>query len=237
MPQLLTTNAIITCPHGGLGTSYPTSRKWQINGGLVCAEGDSGLLACPFLIYPCVGYTLKSMGLNATTIDGRKAMLVTDFNQSVTGLPLLMVETHPVLDQSVPAFIPPGQTAPPLSPEMSDLISPIVTGPPAPFPYVIHAPAPVVIAFNLATDHPLKWILTLINDTPGGSIDLTNGIPGAVTVAPTGGTWSSPVTTVTVTLTPPFPGNLGIGTKELFLTGVSRRGLSGHGKATIMVSA
>lgn len=237
MPQLLTTNAIITCPHGGLGTTIPTAPKWQINGGFVCAEGDTGTLACPFLVYPCVGYTLKSMGLNATTIDQRKAMLVTDFNQSVTGLPLLMVESHPVLDQSIPASIPPGQTAPPLSPELADLVAPVVVAPPAPFPYVIHAPAPVVITFNLATDHPLKWILTLINDTPGGKFDLTNGIPGSVTVAPPGGTWSSPSTTVTVTFTPPFLGGLGIGTKSLFLTGVSRRGLSGHDKATIVVSA
>ena len=237
MPQILTTNAIITCPHGGKGTTIPSVQKWQINGGFVCVEGDTGTLACPFLVYPCVSYTLKSMGLNATTMDERKVMLTTDFNQSVTGLPLLMTETHQVLDQSVPASIHPGQPAPPLSPELADLISPIVVAPPAPFPYVIHAPAPVVITFSLTTDHPLKWILTLINESPGGSFDLTNGIPGAVSVVPSGGTWSSPSQTVVVTFTPPFLGGLGVGSKELFLTGVSRRGLSGHDKATIVVSA
>ncbi len=238
MPQLLTTNAIITCPHGGKGTTIPSIQKWQINGGFVCVEGDTGTLACPFLVYPCIGYTLQSMGLNATTMDQRKAMLVTDFNQTLTGLPLLMTETHQVFDDSIPASIPPGQTAPPLSPELADLISPIVVAAPASFPFVIHAPAPVVITFSLATDHPLKWILTLIDEKPPGqNIDLTNGIPGAVTVAPSGGTWSSPSTTVVVTLTPPFLTGLGIGKKDLFLTGVSHRGLSGHDSATIMVSA
>src|SRR5690348_8195629 len=72
MPQILTTNAIITCPHGGKGTTIPTVPKWRINGGFVSVEGDTGSLACPFLIYPCIGYTLQSMGLNATTMDQRK---------------------------------------------------------------------------------------------------------------------------------------------------------------------
>lgn len=238
MPQLLTTNAIIFCPHGGKGTTIPSKPKWQINGGFVCVEGDVGTLACPFLIYPCIGYKLQSMGLNATQIDSRQAMLVTDFNQSFTGLPLIMAETHPVLDQSTPAPIPPGQAAPPLSPELIDLVPPIVTVPPAPLPFSMSAPAPVVVTFNLTTDHPLKWILTLINELPPGqNIDLTNGIPGAVTVAPSGGQWSTPSLTVVVTFTPPFLAGLGLGTKDLFLTGVSQRGLSGHASATIVVSA
>ncbi len=236
MPQLLTTNAVILCPHLGKGTTIPSVPKWQINGGFVCVEGDVGLLACPFLLYPCVGYKLQSMGLNATTIDQRKAMLVTDFNQTFTGLPLTMVETHPVLDQSTPAPIPAGQAAPPLSPDLLDVVKPIVTVPQTPFPYSINAPAPVVITFTLATDHPLKWILTLINEfPPGQNIDLTNGIPGSVTVTPNAGQWSTPATTVVVTFTPPFLGGLGLGKKDLYLTGVSRRGLSGHDSATIMV--
>lgn len=236
MPQLLTTNAQIFCPHGGKGTTVPSAPKWQINGGFVCVEGDVGTLACPFLLYPCVGYTLQSMGLNATTIDQRKAMLVTDFNQSVTGLPLLMIETHPVFDQSTPAPLPAGQAAPPLSPAMADLVAPTVTVPQAPFPFSVSAPAPVVITFSLTTDHPMQWILTFIDETPPGkNIDLTNGLPGAVTVAPSGGQWAAPSITVVVTLTPAFLAGLGPGKKDLFLTGVSQRGLSGHDAATIMV--
>ena len=238
MPQLLTTNALIFCPHGGKGTTIPSIPKWQINGGFVCVEGDTGTLACPFLIYPCLGYTLQSMKLNATKIDQKQAMLVTDFNQTLTGLPLIMTETHQVLDQSTPAPIPAGQAAPPLSPEMSDLVPPIITAAPPASPFSMSAPAPVVITFNLTTDHPLKWILTLINELPPGqNIDLTNGIPGAVIVAPSGGSWSSPSTAVVVTLTPPFLAGLGLGQKDLFLIGVSKRGLSGHATATVTVSA
>jgi len=241
MPQLLTTNAIILCPHGGKGTTIPTQPISQINGGFVCVEGDTGTLACPFVNYPCIGYTLQSMGLNATTINQRKAMLVTDFNQTLTGLPLVMTETHQVLDQSTPAPLPAGQPAPPLSPELTDLVKPVVNASPAQIPFSIsaqtQAPVPVVITFNLATDHPLKWILTLIDeDPPGQNIDLTNGIPGAVTVVPSGGQWTAPSTTVVVTLMPPFLIGLGPKNKELFLAGVSRRGLSGHDKATIEVS-
>ena len=62
------------------------------------------------------------MGLNATQIDGRKVILVTDFNQTLTGLPLLMTESHQTFDESTPAAIPTGQPAPPLSPEMADLV-------------------------------------------------------------------------------------------------------------------
>src|SRR5262249_23993312 len=160
------------CPHLGKGTTIPSIPKWQINGGYVCVEGDTGTLACPFIPYPCIGYTLQSMGLNATKIDQKKVILVTDFNKTVTGLPLLMVETHPVLDQSTPAPIPAGQQAPPLSPELADLVAPIVTAPPTPFPFKITpppAPVPVVISFSLTTDHPLKWVLTLINENPPGA--------------------------------------------------------------------
>jgi hypothetical protein len=241
MPQILTTNAIITCPHLGKGTTIPSLPKWQINGGFVCVAGDVGTLACPFLPFPCVGYTLQSMGLNATRIDQRQAILVTDFNQTITGLPLLMMETHQILDQSTPAPIPVGQQSPPSSPEMADLIAPIVTVAPPSFPFKITpppAPVPVVIAFNLATDHPLKWILTLIDEKPPGAhIDLTNGIPGAVTVGPSGGQWTTPSLAVVATLQPTFLAGLGPGTKDLFMTGVSRRGLSSFAKATIMVTA
>lgn len=240
MPQILTTNAVITCPHGGKGTTVPSLPKWQINGGFVCVDGDVGTLACPFVPVPCVGYTLRSMGLNANKIDQKKVMLVTDFNQTLTGLPLLMVETHPVQDQSTPKPIPAGQQAPPLSPELIDLVAPIVTVPPTPFPFKITpppVPVPVVIPFTLTTNHPMKWILTLIDEKPPGAhIDLTNGIPGMVTVVPSGGQWTTPTLPVVVTLTPPFLTGLGPGTKNLFLTGVSQRGLSGYAKATIVVS-
>src|SRR5690348_16609788 len=85
MPQILTTNAVVLCPHGGKGTTHPSSRKWKISGGYVAVEGDTGDIACPFLPCPCYQYTLRSMNLNATKLDGKRVILVTDFNESVTG--------------------------------------------------------------------------------------------------------------------------------------------------------
>src|ERR1051326_5236054 len=132
MPKPLTTNAQILCPHGGIGTSIPSDPKWTINNGFVLLENDTGTLACPYLPYPCIGYQLKSMGLNATQIDGRKVILDTDFNQTFTGLPLFITEFHQTIDNSTVAPIPSGQDAPPLSPELADTVRPVVTAvPPA----------------------------------------------------------------------------------------------------------
>jgi hypothetical protein len=111
MPQVLTTNALILCPHMGPGTSIPSDPKWSVNGGFVLLENDVGTLACPYLPCPCVGYVLQSMGLNATEVDGRKVILVTDFNQTLTGLPLTITEFHQTYDDSVPAALPPGYSA------------------------------------------------------------------------------------------------------------------------------
>jgi len=238
MPQLLTTSAKITCPHGGTGQTTPSSQDWKINDGYVCLEQDTGVLTCPY----CVSYILKSMGLNATKIDQKKTVLVTDFNTSITGLPLLLIETHPVNDQSVPAPIPAGQEPPPLSPEMADTVAPIVVGVPPSFPFKITpppAPVPVVVTFSLSTTYPLKWLATLIQipgGAPGQHFDLTGGIPPNVSLVPSGGEWSTPMLTVTVTLQPPFVSSLGPGNHELYLIGVSRRGLSGYGKSIIAVS-
>jgi hypothetical protein len=238
VPQVLTTNAQIFCPHGGKGTTLPTHPKWTVNGGYVSVEGDTGVLACPFLLFPCVGYTLRSMGLNATQIDGARVILVTDFNQSYTGLPLFMAEFHPAYDDSTPAGIPAGQSAPPPSPQMADLVPPIATPPvPAAVPFSISTtPTPVVITFTLTATHPLRWMLTLLNTSLGVHIDLTNGAPGA-DVAPSGGDWSSPVQQIVVTLSPPFMAALTPGTHYLYLTGISQRGLSGHSNAVLTVSA
>ena len=236
MPQVLTTNAMIVCPHGGMGTTIPTVPKWQINGGYVALEGDSGTLSCPFGLFPCTGYHLRSMGLNASKIDGRKVILVTDFNQSVTGLPLLMTEFHQTFDESTPAPIPIGQPAPPPSEEMADLSRPVVVPPLQIFPFsILTTPVPVVATFNLTAAHPLRWMLTLINTTLKKNRDLTSGAPG-VTVVPANGQWSTPSLIVTVTLTPPFVAELTPGTHYLFLTAISRRGLSAYAEAHIEVT-
>src|ERR1700761_2036862 len=103
MPLVLTTNAVVMCPHVGPGTTTPLTPIWTVNSGFVTAEGDTGVLACPFILCPCVGYTLKSMNLNATQIEGRQVILVTDFQQSFTGLPLTIQDFHTTSDDSTPA--------------------------------------------------------------------------------------------------------------------------------------
>jgi hypothetical protein len=234
MPLVLTTNALIACPHGGRGTTIPSSPKWTVNGGYVTADGDTGTLTCTN-IPPCVGYTLKSMGLNATTIDGRNAMLVTDFTQSFTGIPLLVQDFHTTSDDSTPAPIPSGQSAPPPSAAMADLVPPIATASPLASMFDTTTPAPIELVFSLTTDHPLQWVLTLLNQSNSLHLDLTNGVPGVV-VAPSGGHWSSPSLTISVTLTPPFLETLAPGLTQLWLTGVSQRGRSGHAIAAISYS-
>jgi hypothetical protein len=75
----------------------------------------------------------------------------------------------------------------------------------------------------------------LINTTLKRKQDLTNGAPG-VTVVPANGQWSTPTLTVSVTLTPPFVAELTPGTHYLFLTAISRRGLSDYAEAHIEVT-
>jgi hypothetical protein len=237
MPQVLTSNALIMCPHGGRGTTLqPPKPKWTVNNGAVAVEGDTGTLSCPFVPLPCVGYTLVSMGLNATTIDGRKVILVTDFNQTLTGLPLVMADFHQTFDDSTPAPIPQGQPAPAASPEMADFASPkVVTSIPLMVvPLTPPPPAPVTITFTMASDHPLRWILTLISEPQQKNFNITNGWPGA-SITPIGGDWSTPILTVTVLLPSPFVATLAPGKYHLFLTAVSKRGLNGNAESVLEV--
>ena len=237
MPQVLTTNALILCPHGGKGTTIASDPKWQISGGFVALEGDTGVLACPYGPMPCAGYQLQSMGLNATQIDGRKVILVTDFNQSVTRLPLTMMETHNVIDDSTPAPLPAGEPVPPLSPAMTDVTKPLVTCVPAALAFnsTTALPPNLTAAFTLSSAFPLKWTLTLINETEKTSADLTDGMPPALNVQPFGGAWSLPRQTITVNMTLAFLASLAPGLHRFFMTGVSQRGLTGFAKMILTV--
>ena len=238
MPQVLTTNALIFCPHGGKGTSIPSDPKWSVNGGLVLLEGDTGTLACPFVIFPCIGYQLRSMGLNAARIDGRKVMLVTDFNLTFTGLPLTMTEFHTTLDDSTPAPIPAGQPAPPLSSEMLDMVPPavIVTPPTLAFNSLTMQPVTLATTFTLTSANPMRWLLTLINEPLKTHADMTNGLPPGLTVAPAGGGWDSTPLTVTVTMTAAFMATLTSGKHHLYMTGISQRGLSGYAEFILTIT-
>jgi hypothetical protein len=237
MPQVLTTNALILCPHGGKGTTIASDPKWQISGGFVAVEGDTGVLACPYGPMPCAGYQLQSMGLNATQMDGRKVILVTDFNQSVTRLPMTIMETHNVIDDSTPAPLPAGEPVPPLSPAMTDLTKPLVTCVPAALAFnsTTALPPNLTAAFTLSSAFPLKWTLTLINETEKTSADLTDGLPPALNVQPFGGVWNLPTQTITVNMTLAFLASLAPGLHRFFMTGVSQRGLTGFAKMTLTV--
>jgi hypothetical protein len=236
MPQVLTTHAAITCPHGGLGTTTPATENWTVNGGAVLVEHDRGTLTCPFVV-PCVGYTLRSMGLNAAEINNRKVILVTDFNQTDTGLPLTMTETHQTFDDSTAASIPNGASAPPLPGPLADVAAPVVVAsPPAgAFNTTTQLPPVLPLTFTLTAPFPLKWILTYIGEPTGSHQDVTSGGTGII-VAPPGGTWSSPVLVVVVTLTLAFLGTLAPGLHHFYMAGVSQRGLSALGEAVVTVS-
>jgi len=238
MPRVLTTNAQIRCPHGGLGTTTPSLPYWTVNGGFVLVEGDSGVLACPLLLTPCVGYTLRSMGLNATRINGRKVILETDFNQSFTGLPLSMSDTHTTNDNSTVAGLPATGPAPPLPPPLLDLVPPVVTGQISSptFSLSTMLPAPVTATFTISTAFPMQRLLTRYCTTiPGDHEDLTGGNPPGAVVTPSGGQWTTPSLTVTLTMTPPYLTSIKAGEHHFLMTGVSQRGLSGHAEVVLTV--
>jgi hypothetical protein len=238
MPKVLTTNAQILCPHLGVGTSIPSDPKWTINGGTVLLENDTGTLSCPFFQLPCVGYQLKSMGLNATLVDGRRVILDTDFNQTFTGLPLRIQEFHQTIDNSTVAPIPPGQQALPLAPELADIVKPTVAPmpPTLAFDLTTKLPPTLIITFTLFSAYPLKWILTLLNEPDGSASDITNGAPPNLVVAPAGGSWNTPTLVVSVTLTTPYLIGLKPDKYHFFMTAVNRRGLSRGDEAVLLVS-
>ena len=236
MPKVLTTNATITCPHGGTGTTVPSTPYASADGGTVTCEGDVGTLTCTFVV-PCVGYTLASMGLNASTVAGRRVILSTDVQRSITGLPLTISETTHFVDDSTPAPLPDGASSAPLEPELLDTVAPLVVAAPPSVPFTMSTmlPPSAPVAFSLSSAFPLSWTLTLLNGTAMTHTDATNGLPGLV-VAPAGGAWSGGALTVTATMTAAFMAALGSGTHYLYMTGVSKRGLTGVDKATIVVS-
>ena len=238
MPQVMTTKAIVLCPHGGVGTSVPSAPFWNVQGGLVLRQNDVGTLTCPFLP-PCVGYRLQSMGLNSSQLQGAPVILTTDFNLTFTGLPLAIIETHQVIDNSTPAPIPNGAPAPPLSPELLDTVPPavVVATPAAAFVTATSLPATVPVTFTLTSPFPLKWILTRLSEPPNASnADLTNGDPSGAVVVPTGGAWISPSLTVTLTMSAAYMAALGPGKHHFYMTGVSKRGLSDWKECILTVS-
>ncbi len=238
MPQVLTTQAQVKCPHGTSGKSTATDPICDVEGGFLLAENDTGVFASCVANPPCVGYRLASMGLNATMLGQRKVILVTDVQQTFTSLPITITEAHSTYDDSTAAGLPADGSPPTIPPELLDLTRPVVVAAPPTMAFSLtnQAPPPVPIVFTSFTAFPLQWSLRLVNETAGASIDATNGVPGGLDPVPAGGAWTAPALTVTVTISQPFLNSIGAGTHRLYLTAVSRRGLSGFSSAVITVT-
>jgi hypothetical protein len=238
-PQVLTTNAKILCPHGNLGISTSGDPTWSVNGGMVLVEGDHGSFPpCPSQVQ-CGGYTLKSMGLNATQIKGKKVILVTDFNQTDSGLPITMSELHKVIDKTSPAPIPSGQDAPPLPPPLADETEPLIdVAPSGPFTFTIssNTPATVEVTFKLTSAHPLKWILTLVHEQPGTSSEqLNDSQPAGLTLTPSDSSWNASPLSITLKMIAAYMNTLAPGDHIFFMTAVSQRGLPSFRKLVLTV--
>jgi hypothetical protein len=82
----------------------------------------------------------------------------------------------------------------------------------------------------------MRWVLTRVSDTqPGAHEDLVNGSPAGAVVAPAGGDWASASLVVTMTLSAAYMTSLGPGMHHFYMTGVSKRGLSGFEKVDLKV--
>jgi hypothetical protein len=152
---------------------------------------------------------------------------------------LTMVETHQVFDDSTPAPIPAGGTAPPLSPALADAIKPVVTVvPPAlAFNSMTSIPMSAFATFTLFSDFPLSWKLVVISEPAGGDMDITSApFPPGLVVAPAGGDWTTPNLVVTVTMMATFMASLGVGIHHFFMTGVNQRGLNSYAEMMLTVT-
>jgi hypothetical protein len=242
MPRVLTTQAHISCPHGGTGTSAPVQPpKTFVQGGAVLLDGDAGVIAGCGNLVQCGGYQLRSLGLNASFVDGRHVMLVTDFVQSFTGFPLRLDEQHPLFDSSTPVPLPPG-AQPQLPPELREDDQPVATVAPPLAPFSLSAfgttgqPAVLPWTFSIQSQFPREWTLWLIGP-PATSVDITAGLPPGITVAPAGGTWSTPALAIVLTVTGLFASGLAPGTHSFVLSAINHRGLSAMAEARLLVSA
>jgi hypothetical protein len=236
----------VRCPHGGGGRSIPIPpRLATIDGGEILLEGDQGVFDTPPCVNvpPCAGYALVSMGLNATTIQGRAVMLVSDFVQTYTGFPLTKVETHVVDDKTLPSTPP--ESGAVIPPELKEDDQPAVQAAPPTFPFSISSfgttsqPAVVPFTFVLSSQYPLRWMLWHVGP-PAVQLDVTAGIPGQVTVVPGGaspdGTWSSPSATVVVTIMGTYLAAQAPGKHQFVLTAINKRGFSAFAQAEVTVS-
>ena len=245
MPKVITRNAIIQCPHSGIGQSMPSQTAVLVGGAPVLVDGDTGViqncLNVPPAGVPCAGYVLRSMNLNAVTVGGHRALIDTDFEQSSTGYPLAIREFHQVEDLSLPVVVPPGRTFT-TPPELQDTDHPTVTALPPVLAFSRIAfsntgtPSSLTITFTLSSQFPNQRRLTMI--VPPNSKDITSSAPLGLTVQPSGGSWTVSPITVTVTLTAIFMMTLPVlpAKVSFVMVGINRRGRSAFAETVLGVS-
>ncbi len=229
MPHVLTTNATVVCPHLGQGSGIPTDDRWHINGGRVLLEGDRGVIAgCVQILAPCLKYQLHSMGLNATSVGGRPVMLTTDLVLTNTGCPLVMLESHGVVDNSTPAPLPPGSSSTELPPELQEGDRPVVSASPNSLTYTS---ARADFLFTFTSRFPGGWKLTFapLATSTLEIEDWTSGAIADVDVDPSGGIWRDATMHVTVTIKKRKLDSMFPGEKHyVTLTAFNQRGLAHH---------
>ena len=245
MPKVLTRNAVIKCPHGGIGQSIPSQTSVTIAGAPILVHGDTGVIPncsnLPPAGVPCVGYTLTSMNLNAVTVGGRRVIIDTDFEKSFTGYPLSLTDFHKVEDRSLPVNVPPGGTFT-TPPELQDSDQPTIAALPPVLAFSkagfanTGMPLLLSLTFTVISRFPNRWMLTMI--VPPGSTDITSSAPAGLTVLPSGGSWNDSPLTVTVTLTAAYMMALPIipAKVSFVMVGINQRGRSAFAEAVLWVS-
>ena len=245
MPKVITRNALIRCPHSGIGQSIPSQSAVLVAGAPVLVDGDTGIipncLNLPPAGVPCAQYVLQSMNLNAVTVGGRRVIMDTDFTKSLTGYPLTLTEFHPVEDVSLPVVVPPGDTFS-TPPELQDTDQPTVTAVPPVLAFSkalftsVGTPPFLSPTFTLTSQFPSRWMLIVI--VPPDSTDITSSTPVGVTVQPSGGAWTTSPLTVIVTLTGAYMMTLPVlPVKVSFvMVGINRRGRSAFAETVLGVS-
>jgi hypothetical protein len=97
-------------------------------------------------------------------------------------------------------------------------------------------PAILTASFTLVSAFPMQWFLTLINEPLKSHINVTNGLPPGLMVAPTGGGWSISPLIITLAMNAAFMAALTPGTHRFYMTGVSQRGLAGYTKPELILT-
>ena len=222
MPKIWTTNAQVSCPHGGGGRSIPVPpRQATIAGGEILLDGDQGVFDTPPCLNtpPCVGLRPRLDGAERDDDPGSQRDARQRLRPDVHRLPAhedrvaRRRRQDAAGDASGDRGRDPARDAGGRHADRSSVVPPT-------FPFSIATfgstsqPATVPFSFSLSSQYPLKWMLWQVGP-PAMQLDVTAGIPSQVTVLPVGaspdGTWSSPSATVSVTIMGTYRGDADAG--------------------------